>query len=299
VKTTWLAHLALLAVAIIYGANYSIAKVVMSGEYIGPLGFILMRVLAATALFWLSGIWRPSPDIPRADLGRMMICGLFGVASNQLLFFSGLDRTTPIHASLIMVLTPVLVLLLSALIEKRGIRLDRSLGVLIAGAGATILILQASHTGLNDGDVLGDLMVAGNATSYALYLILVRPLMAKYPPNLVLKWVFLFGMLFVMLFGWPQAINARWHDFTPLIVVCFIYVLVFTTFFAYGFNAYALQHVPPVTVSAYIYLQPLIAAMIALFMGQEAITSEKVLAALLIFSGVFLVSRQRPLFAFR
>ncbi len=293
VKNNWLAHLALFAVAVIYGANYSIAKVVMDGEYIGPLGFILVRVLTATALFWMTGLGRPTPAIPRQDMIRLLFCGLFGVASNQMLFFSGLDRTTPIHASLIMVLTPVLVLLLSALIERRGIRRERAFGVLVAGTGAAFLILQSRQTGLADGDVLGDLMVAGNATSYALYLILVRPLMAKYSPNLVLKWVFLFGSFFVMFFGWPQASAARWHDFTPMIIVCFIYVLVFTTFFAYGLNAFALQRVAPVTVSAYIYLQPLIAALIALMMGQETLTLPKILAAVLIFSGVFMVSRER------
>ena len=293
VKTNWPAHLALFAVAVIYGANYSIAKVVLAGDYIGPLGFILARVLTATALFWMTGLWRPTPAIPRKDMGRLVLCGLFGVASNQLLFFSGLDRTTPIHASLIMVLTPVLVLLLSALIERRGIRKERAFGVVLAGIGAIILILQGRHQGLSDGDVLGDLMVAGNATSYALYLILVRPLMAKYQPNLVLKWVFLFGTFFVMFFGWPQALEARWEDFTPLIILCFVYVLIFTTFFAYGLNAFALQRVAPVTVSAYIYLQPLIAAFIALLIGQETLTMPKILSAVLIFMGVYLVSIER------
>ena len=128
-KSNWPAHLALFAVAVIYGANYSIAKVVLAGDYIGPLGFILVRVLTATALFWMTGLWRPTPAIPRQDMGRLLsFVGLFGVASNQMLF-SGLDRTTPIHASLIMVLTPVLVLLLSALIERRGIRRERAFGV--------------------------------------------------------------------------------------------------------------------------------------------------------------------------
>jgi drug/metabolite transporter (DMT)-like permease len=96
-----------------------------------------------------------------------------------------------------------------------------------------------------------------------------------------------------MFFGWPQALDARWEDFTPLIILCFVYVLIFTTFFAYGLNAFALQRVAPVTVSAYIYLQPLIAAFIALLIGQETLTMPKILSAVLIFMGVYLVSIER------
>ncbi|MBK7345331.1 MAG: DMT family transporter [Saprospiraceae bacterium] len=110
----------------------------------------------------------------------------------------------------------------------------------------------------------------------------------------MLKWVFLFGSFFVLFFGWPQAVEARWQDFTPLIILCFVYVLLFTTFFAYGLNAFALQRVAPVTVSAYIYLQPLIAAFIALLLGQETLTVPKILSAVLIFMGVYLVSRESP-----
>jgi len=286
------AHLALLGVALIYGANYSIAKVVLDDAYIGPRGFILMRVLTATGLFWL--LFRRSGPAapPRADLWRLVLCGFLGVSLNQLLFFDGLARTSPIHASLIMVLTPLMVLLIGAVAARRWPGPRVSAGVLLAGGGAVWLMMPRGAYGLGTGDLTGDLMVAGNATSYALYLVLVQPLMMRYPPMWVLKWVFLFGTFFVLFAGWDQMLTARWTDFTLPVALSFGYVLLFTTFFTYLLNAFALQHVAAVTVSAYIYLQPVIAAAVALGMGKDRLTVSTLAAGLTIVGGVWLASRR-------
>lgn len=284
------AHLALLAVALIYGANYTIAKVVMDDRYIGPLGFILTRVLAATALFWLFGRGGPAEAPRGADLRRLILCGFLGVAVNQMCFFTGLDRTTPIHAAMIMVLTPMLVLLLGALLQRRRLDLRVAFGVVLAGAGAAWLIGQGG--GMGGGDVWGDILVAVNAISYALYLVMVRSLMHRYPAMWVLKWVFLFGACFVVFFGWEEVWAARWADFDWTITLSFAYVLVFTTFLAYGLNAYALRRVAPVTVSAYIYLQPVIAAAIAIGLGRDHLDGPTLASSALIFAGVWLSGRE-------
>lgn len=288
-----LAHLALLAVALIYGANYSIAKVVLDGDFIGPLGFILLRVIAATALFWISGIARPTPAPEKGDMARLVLCGFLGVAANQMLFFSGLDRTSPIHASLIMVLTPLLVYLLSAWIAWKPLSRMSGMGVLLAGAGA-VWLMAYDVDQLGAGDWVGDVMVGLNATCYALYLILVRPLMAKYEPMFVLKWVFLFGSFFVIFFGWREFADINWATFTLPVYLSIAYVLIFTTFVAYSLNAFALKKVAAVTVSIYIYLQPLFAAIIAIMMGKDSLDINKLIAAGAIFTGVWMATFKAP-----
>lgn len=290
-RNTLLAHLALFAVALIYGANYAIAKVVLDDRYIGPNGFILLRVITATALFWVV-FHRTGGGRPRgADLVRLIACGFLGVSLNQLLFFGGLARTSPIHASLIMVLTPLLVLLFAALIQGRRITLRSGTGILMAAAGAVALILPGQGQAVHQGDLTGDLMVAGNATSYALYLVLVQPLMHRYPPMWVLKWVFLFGSLFVIFVGWPELLDIQWRTFTWPVSLSLGYVLLFTTFFTYLFNAVALRHVAAVTVSAYIYLQPVIATLVAQLIGKDQLTFSTLSAGLVIIAGVWLASR--------
>lgn len=135
-------------------------------------------------------------------------------------------------------------------------------------------------------------MVAVNATSYAIYLILVRSLMQRHSPMWILKWVFFFGTFFVVFFGWHELLEARWSDFTWVVTLSFLYVLVFTTFIAYGLNAFALHKLEAVTVSSYIYFQPVFAAIIAILIGKDHLDINKLIAGILIFSGVWLVSHQ-------
>ncbi|MBK7478148.1 MAG: DMT family transporter [Haliscomenobacter sp.] len=116
--------------------------------------------------------------------------------------------------------------------------------------------------------------------------------MYKYHPISVSKWIFLIGSVMVLPFGWGQLQEVQWALFTPGLWLSVAYVLVFTTFLAYLLNAYALAIVNPSIVSIYIYLQPLLATGIALVLGQDQIDAVKGAAAALIFSGVFLASRQ-------
>ncbi|MBK7409652.1 MAG: EamA family transporter [Saprospirales bacterium] len=290
---TWKAHTALFLVALIYGGNYSIAKVVLDDGYIQPKGFILLRVMTGVLLFTLLHRGWIREKINRADWWRLMICGLFGVAINQMFFFMGLKRTLPIHASLLMTTTPILVLIISSLLIRERITLRKIVGVILGAVGAVLLLTQGKQVGWSRTGLTGDLMVLVNAASYGLYLVLVRKLMLRYHPITVVRWVFSFGLLFVIPFGAGELVSVDWATFHTWIWLAVLYVLLFTTFFTYLFNAYALSVVTPSLVSFYIYLQPLLAAFIALLMGQDQLDWVKGGAAILIFSGVYLVSRTK------
>ncbi|MCB9048270.1 MAG: DMT family transporter [Lewinellaceae bacterium] len=284
------AHIALFLVALIYGANYTIAKEVMGGGYLAPLPFILLRVSSAVVLFWLFHRALVREKVARADLGRLALCGLFGVALNQMFFFSGLHWTTPINASLIMTTTPILVLVVSALILGEGITWRKIGGIVLGASGAILLIAYGAKLSFGGQRILGDLLVFFNASFYGIYLVLVKKLMTKYHPITVVKWAFTFGLIFVIPFGGPGLLDVRWASFTPGIWLAVLYVLACTTFLAYLFNAYALSIVNPSVVSIYIYLQPLLATLIAVAFSRDHLTPVKALAALLIFTGVYLVS---------
>ncbi|MCB9037230.1 MAG: EamA family transporter [Lewinellaceae bacterium] len=286
------AHIALFLVALIYGANYTIAKVVMDG-YLSPLPFILLRAGSGAGLFWLFHQALVRERVERADFGRLALCGLFGVALNQMLFFTGLNWTTPINASLIMTTTPVLVLLASSILIGERITGRKLLGIALGAAGAILLIAYGERFSFGRQGFWGDLLVFLNACAFGIYLVLVKKLMAKYHPVTVVKWVFAFGLIFVLPFGGPGFLEVEWAQFTPAIWLAVAYVLLCTTFLAYLFNAYALSVVNPSVVSIYIYLQPLLATLIALAFGRDQLTAVKLLAALLIFSGVYLVSGLR------
>lgn len=296
-NNTLKAHFALLGANIIYGANYLIAKGVMPNK-IGPSAFIFVRVLGAILLFWLlkSTI---KEQIEKKDYLRLLLCGLLGVATNQLLFFHGLNLTSPIDASIIITSIPVMVLIFSAIILKEKITSNKILGLIIGGIGAVLLISYGNTSG-GTSSILGNLFIFLNACSYGLYLVIVKPLMKKYNSITVISWVFLFGFLFVFPFGIGDILATDFSSWNLNTYLAVGFVVVFTTFLAYLFNIYALNYVAPSVNGSYVYLQPavtfIMVSIYAYVLGHSEYAQDinlvKILSCLLIFSGVYLISKK-------
>ena len=284
------AHLAMLTVALIYGANYTIAKIVLDDEYIQPNGFILLRALVAGSILFILHRIFVKEKIEKEDYGRLILCGIFGAGINMMFFFMGLKATTPINASLIMTMTPILVLLISAFLIKEKITAQKLLGIVLGGVGTVILIIYGKKFAYTTA--VGDFYILINALSYGVYIVLVKKLMAKYHPMTVIMWVMCIGFFVVLPFGGQELLAADFASFPPKVWYATLYVLIGATVLTYTLNATALRTVNPSVVSIYIYLQPLIAAIISLFLGTEMLTAEKIIAGILIFVGVFLVSRK-------
>jgi len=286
------AHLALFIVALIYGANYTVAKEILDNDHIQPLSLTLMRVTAGLSLFWFFHAMFVKEEIDKQDIPRFILCGITGVAVNQMLFIAGLKFTSHINAALIMTTTPVLVLGASWVILKEAVTRKKMLGIALGIAGAAVLIIYGKHFAYKRQGLIGDVMIFLNALSYGTYLVFVKTLMRKYHPLTVTKWVFGFGILFVLPFGTHELISTPMNTFTLQTWMALAYVLLCTTFLAYLLNAFALKLVNPSVVSIYIYLQPLFATTIALFFGKDELSAIKVVAGCLIFSGVYLVSKK-------
>lgn len=287
-----LALIATSIATIIYGITFTIAKEVMP-EYIKPFGFILLRVLGATIVFWIIGLFVKAKSIEPTDFKRIAVAAFFGVALNMLTFFKGLSYTTPISASVIMVTAPILVLIFSSILLKEKLAARKIIGVVIGLIGAVILIVYGNpSTGNAKNMMLGNFLVFINAASYAMYLVIVKKLIAKYNPIVFVKWLYLFGLLYVLPFGYTELVEAKWQTMSTSIYLKAGFVVLFTTCVTYLFNLFALSKLKPTTVSVFIYLQPVIATLYALLVGSDSLNSIKILATLLIFLGVFLVTKQ-------
>ncbi len=289
------AILGLFFVNIIYGANFIIAKGLMP-TLIGPSGFILIRVGVATLLFWLLVGVMKLGVIEKKDVPRAILCGFFGVAANQLLFFNGLNLTSPINASILMTSGPFLVLFLAAILLKERLIFRRILGIVVGAIGAILLILT-KDSGSQVSSRLGDALVFINAASYATYLVLVTPLMRKYGALKVIAHVFAFGLVFVIPFAWNQFTAIEWAALSTNNWYALTFVVIGTTFIVYLINAYSLKHVSPTVTGSFIYLQPFFATAIAYGAAYmhwvedyTDLTLEKLGYALLIFLGVFMVT---------
>lgn len=287
-----LAHISLLIANLIYAINYTFAKDVMP-NYIQPSGFILLRVIGAVTLFSLFFFLFRYERVHRKDILKLAICGVFGVAINQLLFFEGLNLTTPINAAIIMTINPVLVIIMSGLILGEKINIRKGIGIALGLIGASTLILNGGSLNSNTDFMLGNAFVFINAASYGLYLVLVKPLMQKYHPITVMFYVFLFGLLYVLPFGYTELIDVEWNHFPKKIIFEVSFVVLCTTVIAYLLNSSALKYLNPSTVSIYIYLQPVLATLFAIFSAADSLDEMKIISASIIFIGVYLVSVRR------
>jgi drug/metabolite transporter (DMT)-like permease len=284
------AHLSLFICQVIYAVTFVIAKI-LTLNYIGPYALVMLRALTAAALFWLTDLLFIREKTDRKDIPKFMLLCLFGVVINQTFFIKGLSLTSPISASIMMITTPILVIIVAGILIKEKITWMRMLGVLIGFAGAALLMFNSGSSGNEKNDnPFGDLLIFINALSWGTYLVLSKPMMKKYHTVTILRWIFTFAIIIVVPNGFQQFSEVQWQSFSPTVWFFIFFVTFFTTFIAYFLNVYALNALSPSVVSAYIYLQPLLTALIAIGTGTDSLDLTKIISALLIFVGVYIVS---------
>lgn len=297
-QTNFKAHFALFFVNVLYGAGHLLAKGVMP-QFLSPPVFIFLRVSGAVLFFWILALFLRKIKISREDIPRFILCGLFGVALNQMFFFHGLNLSSSINSGIIMSMNPIMVAILSFFILKEQPSFIRTIGILIGAVGAILLTLKGS---VQAGEsMLGDLFLFINAMSYAFYLVLVKPLMTKYTPLTVITWVFTFGLFLICLYP-PTLIDLNQislYGFPSEIYLKIAYIIIGVTFMTYLLTIYGLKYLSATVSSSYIYFQPVLVILFAFLFTYlnwsedytNTITIQKLSYMLLIFTGVYLTTR--------
>lgn len=212
----------------------------------------------------------------------------------MLAFFKGLSLSTPINSSVIITLSPVILLVLSVIFLREKVTWMKILGIALGLLGALVLVLFGASEQPNAPNItLGNALFLINASSYAVYLILVKPLTSKYSAITLMKWFFLFGFLINLPFTAGEFMQVEWNNLPVAAIWTMAFVVIGTTFSTYLLNIYALKTLKASTIGAFIYLQPLIATLFAVIMGADRLTVVRILAAILIFTGVYLSTRKR------
>jgi len=289
-KRSWALFAATL-VSVIYGVTFTVAKDVMP-EFVEAFGFIVMRVGGSVVLFWLISFFVPKEKIDLADFPRIIAAAFFGVALNMLTFFKGLSYTSPIMGAVLMVTTPMIVLVLSAFIMKERMENRKVLGIILGLAGTITLILYGKSLVNATNASLGNLLVFVNAVSYGFYLIIVKKLMDKYNAFTFVKWIYTFGFIMVLPFGWNEFQAINFTNLPTDIIWKIGFVVVFSTFLTYLLNLVSMRELKPTTVAVFIYLQPLFATIFAVSLGKDDLSLVKLISAVLIFVGVYLVTQK-------
>jgi drug/metabolite transporter (DMT)-like permease len=287
------AHLAVLTTNFLFGINYAAMKFVVP-SHIQPIALNMARVSTALILFWVLYLFNPSKiAIKKKHILRFIVCALTGVVFNQLLFVKGLSLTTSIHASLLSLGTPIFITFIAAWVLKERLSLPKITGLVLGVSGAAILILMKDSSHIGKNVLWGDLMILLNAISYAFYMVLVRPLMQEYSPVSIIRWIFTFGFIIMLPFALPSFMHTPWQTFQTGHWLTLLLICIGATFVAYLFNIYGIAVIGASATGSYIYTQPVFAAIVAIVLMGEHLNMYKIVSAVLIFSGVYLVNRKK------
>lgn len=283
------AHLGLLGTNLFFATNYSAIKYFIGKHYAGPFGINLVRIGVSLVLFWIMLLFhREGQPVKRSEIPRFIWCALAAIGLNQMLFIKGLALTFSIHAALLTLMTPILITILAATILKERLTYEKITGLLLGVSGAVLLVSMREPGHPGENVPVGDLLVLLSAVAYTLYFILVKRLMNTYSAIRVMRLVFTFGFLLVLPVSYREFSQIHWPLFAVKDWLLLFLITIPGTFLAYIFNAYGIQKLSASVAGAYIYSQPVFAVVIAMLFLKEELSLMKVVAALLIFGGVFL-----------
>ena len=288
-------HILILITNILFAVNMPISKYLLPA-HVPPEGLTIMRMAFACVMFWIVSLFTVKEKVPLKDLGMLFVCALCGVGINQGLFIVGLNRSSPVDASIIATAVPIFVLLLAAVILKEPITRKKSFGVFMGVSGGLLLVFSSTHAIDSISSLDGDMMMIVSGLMYAIYLVLSKPLSLRYSSVTMMKWMFLFSTLITL----PFAIESIWNTpafhkevFDGQELGAIFFVLFGATFIPYLLIPLALKRIRPTTVSMYNYIQPIVASFIAVFIGQDSFSVTKLVSAALVFSGVYLVTQSK------
>ena len=284
-------HIALFVAQVIYALNYSIAKGLMP-NYMSPITMVFMRILGAGLLFWILSLFVKTQKVEKQDMKRIALIALFGAGLNQIFFIYGLSLSTPINSSIIMISNPIIVMIFTLIILKERITYLKVSGLSFAIVGAIMILRYKGNFEVGSDTIVGDVMTLINSVSWATFVVMVKPIMGKYNTTTTMRWLFFFGSIYILPIGLYDTLRTDWSGFTKEAFWALTFVVVVTTFCAYYLNVYGIQELSTNTVSAYIYLQPFLASIFAVLMGDDKLTPTKLLSGALIILGLYLVTKK-------
>jgi drug/metabolite transporter (DMT)-like permease len=291
-KFSWSAHLSIFAANIVFGLNFPISKSVLA-DYLDAYTLSFLRMAFAAAAFWLLVAFTRREKVPAKDVFMLALASLFGVSLNQLSFIVGLSYTASVDASIVITLTPVLTMCLAAVFLKEPISWMKAGGVAMGMGGALIVILGSGTVDVGSGHILGNILCLCSSLSYAIYLNISKSLVARYSSVTVMSWMFLFSAITVAPVGLQHIGQINWQEIPVEGYLKILYVLAGATFLTYLCIGYSLRYMRPTTLSMYNYVQPLVVSFVAVIIGTDTIGWYKIIAAILIFAGVYFVTRSR------
>lgn len=285
-------HMSALIAYAIFGFNIIVCKDLTSGNLIPPLGIFTLRSLVAGALFWIVSLFLPSEKVDRKDYIRIFAASMLGFLTCQVTFLVGIPHITPMDCSILTAMSPIYTMGIAAIVIKEPITFQKAGGVAISFVGIIYLIVSRVVTpgGVAESTPFGIFMIVLNSLSFSMYLGIFKPLIAKYSAVTFMKWIFLFSACVSAPLSMKGLIATDWTTIPPTQYAELAFLIICATFVTYFLIPIAQKRIRPTLVSMYSYIQPIIAIVVSIALGMDVITWQKVLAAVMVFGGVVIVS---------
>jgi drug/metabolite transporter (DMT)-like permease len=285
-------HIALFAANIIFGINNPISRTLMP-EILSPYSLTFFRLAGGMLLFWTASLFVKKEKVPAKDILLLFFASLFALTLNQLPFFVGLSMTSPIDASIVVTMLPILTMILAAMILKEPITLMKAVGVLVGASGALLIVFNNHTVHVGKSNFWGNVIVFGAVASFAVYLTVFKNLITRYSPITIMKWMFLFGTIVGLPFCYKPLMQTDFSLLSSGTYWRIAYMVLFATFIGYLLLPIGQKVLRPTTLSMYNYIQPIMASLVAVFIGIDTFGYEQALAGILVFSGVYIVTQSK------
>ena len=288
-------HLATAAAYVIFGLNIVFCKDIALCGMVSPIVLFSLRAIGASALFWAISLVRPREKVRKEDFLPIAGAAFIGLFVPQLAFLGACTLTSALDMSILSTLSPIFTMFIAAIVVKEPITLKKAGGVAVSFAGVLLLILNCvvRDNGISQSSPAGICLMLVNALSFAAYLGIFRPLISRYSVITFMKWMFLFALAMSLPFSARGLLSTQYLAIPPKVMLEIGFLIFFATFVAYFLIPIGQKHIRPTLVSMYSYLQPMIAACIAIAGGMDSLSWQKILAAALVVGGVVAVSRSR------
>ena len=277
-----------------WGLMAPIGKFILSGAVITPLLMTDFRMIGAACLFWIASLFTQPEHVNHKDMLSLFFAALFGIVFNQGTYIFGLGMTSPINASIVTTSLPILTMVIAAIYLREPITGKKLLGVFMGAVGALLLILSGQPmSGGQSGSIGGDLLCLFAQFCFSLYLVFFKGLIGKYSPITLMKWMFTYASICLIPFSYTEIVQLDWSLLNYKVIAGLVMVVFCATFISYLLIPIGQKNLRPTVTSMYNYLQPIVASILAIAWGMDSFNALKIVAVILVFSGVFFVTQSK------
>ena len=293
-KDSIIGHISCFVAYAIFGFNIIFCKDLTNGHLISPIAIFCLRAIGAGSLFWLLSLFMPEEKIEKKDHIKIFSASMLGFVTCQLTFLIGLPYITPMDCSIMTAMSPIYTMIMAALVLKEPLTLKKAGGVAVSFAGVIYLIVnKASTGGAAQTTPFGIVMIIFNILSFSMYLAIFKPLIQKYSVVTFMKWIFLFAFITSFPIAGKELFTLDWASIPHIQLAELAYLIICATFISYFLIPVGQKRIRPTLVSMYTYVQPIIAIAVSICIGMDILTWQKVLAAVMVFGGVIIVSKSK------